>query len=155
MQQERAGGIEGGHGKRRQRVRSRKGYRLHKISNRDPIFRAGVPDARSESCFGCCLHAAEVTRHIASARVDSQKVCRSPHDDAEGPIGAGPLGQVADMLECSDTESLVQAASHGRDVLLRNHEVLPLHGRIMAASKGGGMWNGVRERRDEPAYCRG
>src|SRR3984957_16406185 len=58
-QQERARGIEGGYGKRRQRgegaqgggyatqrVRCWQGYCLHKISDRDSIFGACVPDGR-------------------------------------------------------------------------------------------------------------
>src|SRR5215467_5490668 len=149
VQQERACGIEGGYGKRRegvqgpqrggyatQRIRCRKGYRLHKIGDGDPIFRAGVPDARSESGFGRRVHAAEVTCHIARARVDPQQVRRSSHDDAEGPVGAGPLGQIPDVVEFGDTESLVQAASRGCDLLLRNHEVLHWYRRTKAASNG-------------------
>src|SRR5262249_46226107 len=66
--------------------------------------------------------------HIARARVDPQQVCRSSHDDAEGPVGAGPLGQIPDVVEFGDTESLVQPASRGCDLLLRNRRCSSLSG---------------------------
>src|SRR5579862_8777571 len=37
-------------------------------------------------------------------------------------LRAGPLGQVADVFEFGDTESLVQAESHGRALFLRDHQ---------------------------------
>jgi hypothetical protein len=46
------------------------------------------------------------------------------HNDAEGPVGVGPFSQVPEVVECGDTEGLIQAASHGRNLLLWNHDVL-------------------------------
>ena len=50
-----------------------------------------------------------MTCHIAGARVDPQQVCSASHDNAKGPVRAGPLSQVVDVFEFGDTESLVQA----------------------------------------------
>jgi hypothetical protein len=75
----------------------------------------------NDTCIGRCLHAGEVTFHIAGARVDPQQVCRSPHDNAKGPVRAGPISQVDDVFEFGDAESLTQAESHGRTLFLRDY----------------------------------
>ena len=92
-----------------QRVRYWKGYSLHKIGDGDPIFDAGVPDTRRQTRFGRRLHAGEVARRIVGAHDDPQQVWGSSHDDAKDVRrSAAALGQLADVFELCDTESLVQ-----------------------------------------------
>ena len=99
---------------------------LHKIGDGDPILGAGVPDTRRQACFGRRLHAGELTRHVAGTRVDAQQVRRSSYDDAKGPVGAGALGQVANVFEFGDTESFLQAESDGRALFLGDHKPPPV-----------------------------
>ena len=55
-----------------------------------------------------------MTRCVAEARIDPQQVRRPSHDYAKSPVGAGAFGQVTDLFHLADTESLIQAANHGR-----------------------------------------
>src|ERR1051326_1497834 len=106
-----------------QRVGYGKRYGLYEISDRKPVWNAGVPDMRRQTCLSRCLHTCVVARRIACTRADLQQVWRSSHDDTKD-LGRIEILHHADVLEPGYAESLAQAAGHGCAPLLRNHEVL-------------------------------
>lgn len=52
-----------------QRVGYRKGYSLHKVSDGNSIFYAGVPDTWCQTCFGSRFHVWELARRVVHVRV--------------------------------------------------------------------------------------
>ena len=63
-----------------------------------------------------------MTGHIAGTRVDSQQIRGSSQYDAKSPVRAGPLRQVADVFEFSNTEGPVQSEKHGLALVMWNRK---------------------------------
>src|SRR5579872_1214517 len=87
-----------------QRLGEWEGYGFHEIGDGNPIFYAGVPDTRRQTCFGRGVHACVVARGIAGTRADLQQEWRSPHDDAKDE-GRSEVLHGADVFELGYTES--------------------------------------------------
>jgi hypothetical protein len=100
-------------GQANQGLRARKELRFDEVGDRNPVFDAGVPDARGKAGFGSCLHASELASgigHRVGAGDDAQQIGLAANDDAKDESRAQPHRQLSDMLEFGEAERFLQGA---------------------------------------------